>query len=189
MPASTDVRAAGDRVEVLLAELAALSDPATRAKAEELVRVLVELYGAGLERVMEIVTEAEAASVLRGLVADDLVSGLLVVHDLHPLGTEERVREALDGVRPYLGTHAGDVELVGVEDTGVVRLRLRGSCHGCPSSQVTVKLAIERAVLRAAPEVARVEVEGMADPDTPLLQIETRPPPGPCPVPEGTVIR
>ncbi|GAA3120393.1 NifU family protein [Streptosporangium carneum] len=196
MPGTTDVQAAGDRIEALLAELAALGDPAARAKAEELVRVLVELYGAGLERVMRIVTEAEAVPVLRGLVADDLVCGLLVLHDLHPLGVEERVRGALEEVRPYLGSHAGDVELLAVEEeTGVVRLRLRGTCDGCPSSQVTVKLAIERAVTRAAPEVARVEVEGMVEgagvganggangPDAPLLQIGTRPPPGPCPVP------
>ncbi|MFF5205688.1 NifU family protein [Streptosporangium sp. NPDC000396] len=183
-----DVQAAGDRVEALLAELAGLGGPA-RDAAEELVRVLVELYGAGLERVMEIVTEAEAAEVLRRLAADDLVAALLVLHDLHPLSTEERVRAALEDIRPYLGTHAGDVELVSVEETGVVRLRLRGTCHGCPSSQLTVKLAIERAIAEAAPEVSHVEVEGMVGQEAPLLQIETRPPPGPCPVPDRTAAR
>lgn len=183
MPPAHDIQAAGNRVEALLAELATLGDPA-RSKAEELVRALVELYGAGLERVVEIVTEAEAARVLHRLTADDLVAGLLVLHDLHPLSTQERVRAALEEVRPHLGGHAGDVELVAVEETGVVRLRLRGAGPGCPSSRTAVTRAIERAVARAAPEVSRVDVEGMAAGSAPLLQIQRRPP-GPFPVPEA----
>ncbi|MFE3454732.1 NifU family protein [Nonomuraea sp. NPDC059194] len=184
MPATIDAATAGERVERLLAELTALGDPVARERAEELVRVLVELYGAALERIMEIVTDTGAAATLRGLADDELVSGLLVVHDLHPLSTEERVRAALDGVRPYLGSHAGDVELVGFEEQGVVRLRLAGTCHGCPSSRVTVTTAIEQAIARAAPEVAHVEVDGVAEPEDGLYQIQPRQPPGPCPVPE-----
>ncbi|WP_326822294.1 NifU family protein [Streptosporangium sp. NBC_01639] len=184
MPHAHDVQAAGNRVEALLAELAAHGDPVARARTEELVRVLVELYGAGLERVVEIVTEAEAAQVLHRLSADDLVSSLLVLHDLHPLTTAERVSGALDTVRPYLGLHEGGVELLGVEADGVVRLRLAGTCHGCPSSQRTATDAIEGAVLRAAPEVSRVVIEGVADDRGPLLQIRHSPPPGPCTLPE-----
>jgi Fe-S cluster biogenesis protein NfuA len=183
MPQAHDVRATGDRVEALIADLGALSDAVTRAKAEDLVRALVELYGAGLERVVEIVTEAEAAEVLGRMVGDPLVSGLLVLHDLHPLSTAERVRDALDTVRPYLGSHEGGVELLGVGEDGIVRLRLEGTCHGCPSSQVTVTDAIERAIAQAAPEVSGVEVEGMTGGRPGLLQIQRRAP-GPCPVPE-----
>ncbi|ETK34095.1 NifU family protein [Microbispora sp. ATCC PTA-5024] len=187
MRGTRDVREAGEQVERLVAELGGLADPVARAKAEELVRVLVGLYGAGLERVVEIVTEAGAADVLRGLTADGLVSGLLVLHDLHPLTTAERVRAALDEVRPYLGLHEGGVDLLGVGPDGVVRLRLAGTCNGCPSSRVTVTQAVERAVREAAPEVVRVEVDGVAEPAGPagpLLQIGPRPP-GPCPVPEA----
>lgn len=183
MPQAHDVRATGDRVEALIADLGALSDAVTRAKAEDLVRALVELYGAGLERVVEIVTESEAAEVLGRMVGDPLVSGLLVLHDLHPLTTAERVRDALDTVRPHLGSHEGGVELLGVGEDGVVRLRLEGNCHGCPSSLLTVTDAIERAVVQAAPEVARVEVEGVSGGRPEVLQIQRRPP-GPCPVPE-----
>jgi Fe-S cluster biogenesis protein NfuA len=177
-----DVRAAGDRVEALLSELGGLADTRVVASAEELVRTLVELYGAGLDRVMEIVTETGSAEALHRLSADDLVSGLLIVHDLHPLSTAERVRMALDGVRPYLGLHDGGVELLGLDPSGVVRLRLTGTCHGCPSSRITITDAIERAIGEAAPEVAGVEVETEEEPG-PLLQIGARPP-GPCPVPE-----
>jgi Fe-S cluster biogenesis protein NfuA/nitrite reductase/ring-hydroxylating ferredoxin subunit len=90
------------------------------------------------------------------------VASLLLVHDLHPYDVETRVRNALDSVRPYLGSHGGDVELVGIDDDGVVRLRLLGSCDGCPSSSVTLQLAVEGAVEAAAPETARIEVESPA---------------------------
>ena len=181
MAEAYDVRAAGDRVEALLTRLGDLADAAVVASAEELVRTLVELYGAGLDRVMEIVTSTESAEALHLLAADDLVSGLLIVHDLHPLTTAERVRTALDGVRPYLGLHDGGVELLEVEPSGVVRLRLTGTCDGCPSSQATITDAIERAIAAAAPETTRVAVEADEKPG-PLLQIGARPP-GPCPVP------
>ena len=79
------------------------------------------------------------------------------------MSVEERVRDALEGVRPYLGSHGGDVELLGVED-GVARVRMQGSCEGCPASAMTLKLAIEDAVLKAAPDVDRVEAEGATEP-------------------------
>jgi len=93
----------------------------------------------------------------------------------HPLDVDARIQRALDRVRPYLGSHAGGVEYLGVTD-GVARLRLEGSCHGCPSSTVTVQLAITGAVEEAAPEVTQVVVEGMTEPPGPeLLQIGRRP--------------
>ncbi len=76
----------------------------------------------------------------------------------------------LADVRPYLGTHGGDVELLGVSE-GVAQLRLEGSCSGCPSSTVTLRMAIEEAIYKAAPDVERVEaVDGPPAPV--LLQIE-----------------
>jgi Fe-S cluster biogenesis protein NfuA/nitrite reductase/ring-hydroxylating ferredoxin subunit len=98
-----------------------------------------------------------------------------LLHGLHPLDVDARIQRALDRVRPYLGSHAGGVEYLGVRD-GVARLRLEGSCHGCPSSTVTVQLAITGAVQDAAPEVSDVVVEGMTAPPEPgLLQIGRRP--------------
>lgn len=159
MPASntTDVQAVGSKVEALLGELAASSDPATAGRAEELVSLLVEFYGAGLARIMELLDEQAAAPLLN----DGLVTALLVLHDLHPQSTEERVQAALERVRPYLGSHAGDVEYLGLDADGTVRLRLAGSCDGCPSSTVTVKMAIEKGIEDVAPEVTKVEVENM----------------------------
>lgn len=150
--------------------LGASPDPRAREQGEELVRLLMAFYGAGLARVMEL-----APDHAERLAGDPLVGSLLVLHGLHPVDTETRIRKALDGVRPYLGSHGGGVHFVGVEDD-VARLRLEGSCDGCPSSTVTVTLAIEKALLEAAPEIARVHVENVAAPApvSPLLQIQRR---------------
>jgi Fe-S cluster biogenesis protein NfuA len=145
--------------------------------AEELVRLLVGLYGDGLAAVMAALAEEgePGRAVMDRLAADSLVEGLLLLHGLHPLDVDARIQRALDQVRPYLGSHAGGVQYLGVSD-GVARLRLEGSCHGCPSSTVTVRLAIEGAVQDAAPEVTEVVVEGMTAPPEPkLLQIGPRP--------------
>jgi Fe-S cluster biogenesis protein NfuA len=164
-----DLRAVGARIEELLGQIRAAGDPATAEVAEEVVRLVVELYGAGLERAVELA----GPEAVERFVEDELVASLLVLHNLHPKDTETRVVEALDQVRPYLGSHAGGVELLGIDPGGVVHLRLEGSCDGCPSSVQTVKLAIERAIEEAAPEVTSVEVENLTRERAPqLLQIQ-----------------
>jgi Fe-S cluster biogenesis protein NfuA len=126
------------------------------------------LYGSGLDRNVEKVGD----DTVRALADDEIVGNLLVLHDLHPDDVDTRVAQALDRVRPYLGSHAGGVSLSGVDEQGVVHLRLEGSCDGCPSSALTVKSAIEDAILLAAPDVVAVEAEGMVDSGPALLQIQ-----------------
>ncbi len=172
----TSVAQTGERIEELLASLRARGGTAA-ATAEELVRLLVGMYGDGLAAIMAALAEEgePGRAVMDRLAADPLVEGLLLLHGLHPLDVDARIQRALDQVRPYLGSHAGGVQYLGVSD-GVARLRLEGSCHGCPSSTVTVQLAIEGAVQDAAPEVTEVVVEGMTAPPEPkLLQIGPRP--------------
>jgi Fe-S cluster biogenesis protein NfuA len=168
-----DAQAAGERVEALLAELQSEAGPRVAATAEELVSCLVELYGAGLARIMEILGgDEEGPRLLDKLVADPLVESLLVVHDLHPLDTSARVKRAVEEVLPQLGPHAGDVEYLGLDDTGVLRLRLEQ--RGC--SAATVRDLIEKAVAAAAPEAAGVGIELVEPPAEPtLLQITRRP--------------
>jgi Fe-S cluster biogenesis protein NfuA/nitrite reductase/ring-hydroxylating ferredoxin subunit len=176
MGASPDVRQTGERIERLLEDLRSHADPPTVVAAEELVRSVVDLYGAGLERVVAVL---DGTGELDRLVADPLVESLLLLHGLHPLGVDERIERALDQVRPYLGSHAGGVEYVGVDEDGVAHLRLHGSCDGCASSNRTVELAISGAVEAAAPEVTAIDVAGVTAPDRlPLLQIGPRPPDG-----------
>jgi Fe-S cluster biogenesis protein NfuA len=181
-----DLRAVGERIEELLGQIRSTGDPATAETAEEVVRLVVELYGAGLERAVELARP----EVTERLAGDELVASLLIVHDLHPLDTKARVQAALERVRPYLGSHAGGVELLGIDDDGVVHLELEGTCNGCQSSTLTVKLSIERAIEEAAPEVTGVDVQGIVDEpraaSSGLLQIQPfrHEAPGPCPVPE-----
>jgi Fe-S cluster biogenesis protein NfuA len=155
-----------ERLELLLGEVERLASPVALAHTREIVQTLLDIHGVGLERLLEHATAAGEAGrqVLDACSRDDVVGGLLLLHGLHPLDVEARVRQALDGVRPYLRSHGGNVELLGLSD-GVVRLRLVGSCHSCPSSAVTMKLTIEEAILGKAPEVVAVEVEGLTDGD------------------------
>jgi Fe-S cluster biogenesis protein NfuA/nitrite reductase/ring-hydroxylating ferredoxin subunit len=182
-----DAHQIGQHVEQALTEIGALGDENVRHRVEDLVSTLVEFYGSALERVMELAHERGDPGLIAALGDDPLVGSVLVVHDLHPLSTEQRVRVALDKVRPYLGSHAGDVDLIGVADD-VVRLRLAGSCDGCPSSAVTVKLAIEKAIQDVAPEITDIQVEGVVDepvrelgpggrPLLPLTSVDAPPPP------------
>ncbi len=163
------------RLEALIGRVDALEDEAARRPAIEAIQALLHLHGDGLARTLELAGEP-----LAGRLADDeLLGGLLLLHGLHPVPQEERVRQALDRVRPYLGSHGGGVELLAIED-GVVRLRLDGTCHGCPSSAQTLKYAIEQAIMESAPDVAEIAVEGVSQPPAagfvPLARIQPAPP-------------
>ncbi len=163
-PETSDrLRATGERIDTLL-DASGSGGVVARERAEELVRLTADLYGAGLERILDLVYDHGGLGddVLAALAADDLVASLLLVHGLHPYDVGQRVEQALESVRPYLGSHGGDVELLEVTDEGVVRLRLLGSCDGCPSSSVTLTLAVESAIEAAAPEVSGIEVEEVA---------------------------
>src|SRR6202789_3228557 len=149
-------RSAGDRVQTLL-DASSAGGTVARERAEQLVREVVELYGAGCSRIMAAVGSQADSGMLNRLVADDLVASLLLVHGLHPHDVHRRVSDALDQVRPYLGSHGGDVHLLDiVGDT--VQLQFAGSCKSCPSSAVTLELAVEDAIRAAAPEVSSIEV-------------------------------
>lgn len=187
MSDSSDLRLTGERIDTLL-NASASGGTVAHQRAEELVRLVTDLYGAGLERMLDLMHDAGRLDdeLLALLAKDDLVASLLLVHGLHPYSVETRVEEALESVRPYLGSHGGDVELLEVSD-GTVRLRLLGSCDGCPSSSVTLKLAVEGAIEAAAPEVSVIEVEDAASveapgPLIPVASLRSRlhepPPPG-----------
>jgi Fe-S cluster biogenesis protein NfuA len=163
------------RVEALLEAVEGLSDDRARALATDIAQAMLDMYGEGLDRIVGVLAAHDDGTLARELAGDELVAHLLLLHGLHPVPVEQRVRAALDGVRPYLGSHGGDVELLGVAE-GVARLRLHGSCEGCPASAMTLKLAIEEAILAAAPDVERVEAEGVDEPaHAALLQIECSP--------------
>jgi Fe-S cluster biogenesis protein NfuA/nitrite reductase/ring-hydroxylating ferredoxin subunit len=158
-----------ERVQRLSERVERLEDSEARDAAQDLVAAILEMHGAGLATIGGVLDEAGPAgeAAKAKLVADPVVASLLLIHDLYPVPLEQRVGEALEEVRPYMESHDGNVELLGVED-GVVRLRLAGSCDGCPASASTLELAIKEALEKAAPDLAGLEVEGL---------VEERPPP------------
>jgi Fe-S cluster biogenesis protein NfuA/nitrite reductase/ring-hydroxylating ferredoxin subunit len=163
------------RMETLLGEIETLKDPNARSKAAEVVQVLLELYGEGLARMMDTIAEGEERGrAFEVFAEDELVSHLLLLHGLHPLDLETRVVKALEEVRPYLKSHGGNVEFLGVEG-GVARLRMQGSCRGCPSSTMTLKLAIEEAIQKTAPDLEGIEAEGVAEEPKPAPTIVAGP--------------
>jgi Fe-S cluster biogenesis protein NfuA len=164
----------GERIDSLLSALGT-AGPVAQQRGEDLVALVTNLYGAGLERLLEVLADAGRldATALDALAADELVSGLLLVHGLHPYDVTTRVAAALDSVRPYLGSHGGDVELLGIDQAGVVTLRLLGTCDSCPSSTVTLQLAVEGAIQAAAPEITAIEVEPTARSTPGLISVES----------------
>jgi len=145
------------KIDGLVAQIRGAADPETKKAALELVQTVMEFHAAGIDRMMEITSEAGEAgwNIIDAFAADDVIANLLLLHGLHPVDLETRVRGALEQVRPYLTSHGGNVDLVEIEN-GVVTLRLFGSCDGCPSSSVTMKTAIEKAIHEAAPDVIAI---------------------------------
>ncbi|MEU9026844.1 hypothetical protein AB0D46_04750 [Streptomyces sp. NPDC048383] len=179
MSAPTDARQAGLRVDEVLDRLAGSGDRQACAAAEELVRVLMDFYGAGLARIVERLGAAAGArpggapgGLPAELLDDELVASLLTLHDLHPEDVRTRIARALD--------HAGDpVELIDFDEgTGVLRLRPAAAASGCGCSSGTADAArrtVEDTLACFAPEVTGVESEAVA-PQPALLQISARPP-------------
>jgi hypothetical protein len=156
-----DLHVVGVRVEELLAELSSVADPTVHERAEALVSLLVEFYGAGLERILALVArEPSGDLIVRRLAQDDFLASLFVLHGLHPVPVENRVHEAIQGVRQALG--GTKVALIGINDEGVAHCEL--SVGGCGSAPLDVaKTTIEKAILDVAPEIVHVDF-GMALP-------------------------
>ncbi|GAA0635538.1 NifU family protein [Streptomyces thermocarboxydovorans] len=169
---TVSAEAAGRMVEEVLDLLAASGDRTACEAAEELVRVLMQFYGAGLARIVELLGRhpgAPGEQALTALLDDDLVASLLVLHDLHPADVETRIARALDAV-PY------PVENAGFDaDSGTLRLRLTGSA-GCGSTREAVEQAARDALAGLAPEVTEVRLDADAAREPVLLQIGSGPP-------------
>jgi Fe-S cluster biogenesis protein NfuA len=152
------------KIEGLIAYIRDSEEGPVRNAALDLLQIVLEFHAAGIDRMMEIASERGEAGwqIIEDFGRDDLVSNLLLLHGLHPLDLKTRVTEALEKVRPYLHSHGGNVELIAI-DGGAVRLRLMGNCNGCPSSALTLKTAIEKAIYEAAPDVTSITSEPTED--------------------------
>lgn len=167
-PPQPDLEMVGEEIDHLLDRLSQ-AGPGTARAAESLVRVLMDLYGRGLERIVDAVDE----ETIRRLADDRLVAGLLSLHDLHPLDVRRRVEAALGQLRPRLGTGDDDLSIVDFDD-GVLRLRRGAGAGGCGSSWPSIRQTVEDTVFAVAPEVVEIEVEHAAEaPGRVLIPLET----------------
>lgn len=154
-----EFQARTQEVEELVQRLERAGNPQLHATALELVQSVIDLHGAALERMLEIVSRSRAGEdALAEAVNDPLVASMFLLHGLHPDDVETRVLRALEKARPYLQSHGGDVQFVSVQD-GVLKVRLQGTCGSCASSALTMKTAVEDAVYEAAPDILEIVAE------------------------------
>jgi Fe-S cluster biogenesis protein NfuA len=155
-----EFRSQMSQLESLLERARSIKDPAAGELITQIVQSLMDFHGAGIARMLDCIdgTSDTGQQILQKLAGDELVGNLLLLYGLHPESLEVRVRKALEKCRPYLGSHGGNVELLSISEEGVVRLEMQGSCHGCPSSALTLKMSIEKAILEGSPDVSAIEV-------------------------------
>jgi hypothetical protein len=155
---ASGLRERSDRIERLLEEVRELASPPAWERVDSLVATIVDLYGTGLARVLALIAEAGRLdeNLAARLAGDELVAGLLTLHGLHPHGAAERIRRAL----APLAADVGAIELVAVEES-VARLRFTGG-GSARIAPARLARAVERLVRDVAPEVARVEIEGLS---------------------------
>lgn len=160
MTESQQVDATVQRIEELIEKLGE-TDPASRDLAQEAIRLLMQLYGEGMARIVEALG-GEAAERLTG---DKLVASLLLLHGLHPVPLETRIQEALQRVERRLD----GARLAADVSPDFVRVRVEWNGGAAPP--VALSAMIERAIAESAPDAGRVEMEGLPEPAVPLVQI------------------
>ncbi len=161
-PAGDELNQHGQRMQELIAKIDVLPDPNARELLQECLQEVLAFYGLGLDRVLEVAKSAPGGEdAYDRLVRDSIVRGMLLIHGLHPVPLEARLREALEKVRPYMQSHGGNVEFLSL-DNDTAHLRLVGHCESCPSSAVTLELALKQAIEEACPDLLGFECEGVA---------------------------
>lgn len=157
------------RIGEIVERLETATDPSVRAMARELVESLMALHGAGLERILELTSEAgeTGESIIRKCGSDEVVSSLLVLYGLHPEDLQSRVTRALEKTRPFLQSHSASAELISVGEEGKVSVRVHLKTGGCGSTAATVKSTLEAAIQDAVPDATSIVVE---DPGAALSQ-------------------
>jgi Fe-S cluster biogenesis protein NfuA len=151
-----------EQIDRLVQRVTAFTDDDARTTSLELLQSMMDLHGAAIARMVEMLSESGEAgrSSLAKLGNDPLICGLLVLYGIHPVALEERVSRAIEKARPQLQKHGGSVELIEVADEAV-RVKIQGSGHGCGSSADTLKSMVEQAILEVAPEIVAIAVEGV----------------------------
>jgi Fe-S cluster biogenesis protein NfuA len=146
------------RLGVLVGELEQAPAAGSNISTKELVQLLMEVHGAGIERMMEIVFESGAGEeIIARLGCDPITRSLLLLYSLHPDPLETRVGKALENAGPRLGKLGGEVELIAIRD-GAVEMRLHAPDHTCGSTAKNLQSIVEESIYELAPDVASLTV-------------------------------
>ncbi len=165
----SDLNRQSQRIQELIEEIDSLADDRTRGMMQECVQEMLNFYGHGLKKILDIISKGNnsaAKDIYNNLIEDSFVSGLLLIHDLHPLDLKTRLHLALEKVKPYMDSHGGSVEIVSLEN-GFAKLKLSGHCKGCPSSASTLELGIKKEIEEHCPDLLGLEVVGVVSPAKP----------------------
>ncbi len=153
-----EFQARTERIEELVQTIEGAADPRTQAVTLELMQSVMQLHGAALEKMMELISASpERDHVFRRFAEDELISSVLLLHDLHPEEMEDRIHRTLELLRPKLQSQGASIELLGLEDR-VISLRIHGTADGgCHSaSAASLKSEIEDAIYQAAPDALQI---------------------------------
>lgn len=145
-----------ESIEAVIRQIEAAADPNVRTAARDLMQLVMDLHGASLERILEILrsTGESGESIIDKLGRDDMVSSLLVLYGLHPLAIEQRVSQAIENANRQIRSRNATVELLGMED-GAVRLHLKANGHGPAMKEI-----VEAAIWQAAPDITSLVIDG-----------------------------
>jgi len=148
----------------LVARLDQLPDNECRVTARELVQLLMDLHGAGFERMLEIVFESgdTGQRIIDKLGQDQLTSSLLLLYSLHPDDLETRVHTAVERIRPRLRKLSCSIDSVAVHDSAA-RIGLTASGHGCGSSKTELRAIVEEGIYELAPDLTSLEILGLEE--------------------------
>jgi Fe-S cluster biogenesis protein NfuA len=160
------------KIEELLERATGLTDPGARATALELVQSFMDLQGAAVARIVDILSESgeSGRNALAKLGKDPMVCGLMVLYGVHPVALEDRVKGAIEQVAPQLRKNSANVELVDVTESAV-HIKIETTAQGCGSSPDAAKQLVEQAIRGAAPEIAEVIAEGSPSNSTGFISL------------------
>ena len=159
-----DFREDIQRIGGLVQEIESIADPAVRATTKNLLQSLMDLHGAALEKMLDIVADGgePGLHIIDRLGRDSLVSSVLVLYGLHPEDIETRIVKAVDRVRPQLRKQGCEMELLSAGN-GAIRLHVETGSHTCGSTAKTVHDTLEGAMYDAAPDLISLVIEGLEE--------------------------
>ena len=169
---SNEFQAQTEQIERLVEQVSSLADNDARTMALDLVQALMDLHGAGLSRIVELLGNSgePGRKSLTKLGGDPLVCGLMVLYGIHPVELRDRVKDAIERSRAQVAKQGGTVELLEVSD-GLVRVSISSTSNGCHSSPDALKQLVEQAIREAAPEIIEVVADGVASSNSAFLPI------------------